>query len=327
MSRLIKLFLISCFLISISACKKEESKEVIIYSNADEEAQLAIQKVLDANGFKGQYILQAFGTNELGGKLLGEGIDIEADLITMSSYYIDSAQKENDMFVDFEIDKQLLGAAKTYRKPLLAIEGSIIINTKEIKKEHLEVPISLKDLSKKEYKDHIAIVDMAGSSTGWLLIQALIDTYGEKESEKIYTKMIENAGPHLENSGSGPLKKVRAGEVAIGFGLRHQAIADKVAGLPIDYVDPSEGNYSISESIAIVKRSDKKVKLAKAMAKCILEEGRKEIIQVYPIPLYEGEENIEPTKVNEKIFSKPLTIELLQEHLDLSEKCRMKAWE
>ena len=55
--------------------------------------------------------------------------------------------------------------------------------------------------------------------------------------------IVENAGPHLENSGSGPLKKVRAGEVAIAFGLRHQAVADRKAGLPIDYVDPAEGNF------------------------------------------------------------------------------------
>ena len=36
-----------------------------------------------------------------------------------------------------------------------------------------------------------------------------------------------NAGDHLEESGSGPLKLVRAGEVAIGFGLRQQAVQIK----------------------------------------------------------------------------------------------------
>ena len=39
------------------------------------------------------------------------------------------------------------------------------------------------------------------------------------------------------------LSKVRAGEVAVGFGLRHQAVADKEDGLPIDYVDPTEGKF------------------------------------------------------------------------------------
>ena len=329
MSKLIKVLLVACFcIVFLGGCKKEESKQVIIYSNADEEAQLAMRKVLDANGFKGKYILQTYGTNELGGKLLGEGIDIEADLITMSSYYIDSAQEENDMFVDLDINKPTLETTPMYRSPLLAIEGTIIVNTTELEKNGINQPVSLKDLTKKEYRDCISIVDMAGSSTGWLLVQALVDEYGEKEAEKMLTDMMKNAGPHLENSGSGPLKKVRAGEVIIGFGLRHQALADKAEGLPIDYIDPKEGNFTISESIAVVKRSEKKTKLAKAMAKCIIDNGRSDIMENYPMPLYEGEK-IEPSALsgNEKSFSQPLTIELLQEHLDLSEKCRMRAWE
>ena len=49
-----------------------------------------------------------------------------------------------------------------------------------------------------------------------------------------FLEIFKNAGPHIESSGSGPIKKVRAGEVAVGFGLRHQAAADKASGLPID---------------------------------------------------------------------------------------------
>ena len=45
------------------------------------------------------------------------------------------------------------------------------------------------------------------------------------------------------------LKKFVPVEVAIGFGLRHQAVADKADGLPVDYVDPTEGNYSLTESM------------------------------------------------------------------------------
>ena len=58
------------------------------------------------------------------------------------------------------------------------------------------------------------------------------------------------------------LKKVRAGEVAIGFGLRQQAVADKLKGLPIDFVDPTEGNFSLTESIAVIDKGDKTNPLA-----------------------------------------------------------------
>ena len=47
--------------------------QVIIYSNADEEAITAMENALDNNGYEGQYMFQTFGTSELGGKLLAEG--------------------------------------------------------------------------------------------------------------------------------------------------------------------------------------------------------------------------------------------------------------
>lgn len=84
------------------------------------------------------------------------------------------------------------------------------------------------------------MTDIKSSSTAWLLIQALLSEYEEEEAHAILAGIYENAGPHIEDSGSGPIKKVRSGEVAIGFGLRHQAVADKNDGMPIDYIDRSK---------------------------------------------------------------------------------------
>ena len=92
------------------------------------------------------------------------------------------------------------------------------------------------------YAGQVAVTDIQSSSTAWLLIQALVDAYGEDGAEETLAAIYDNCGAHIETSGSGPLKLCRAGEVAIGFGLRHQAVADKADGLPIDYVDPTEGN-------------------------------------------------------------------------------------
>lgn len=82
--------------------KKEA--QVIIYSNADDEAVEAMKHALDGNGYRGKYLFQTFGTSELGGKLLAEGTDIEADLVTMSSFYLESAQEQNHMFLDLTFD-------------------------------------------------------------------------------------------------------------------------------------------------------------------------------------------------------------------------------
>lgn len=48
------------------------TEQVVIYSNADDEAVQSMEKTLDANGYAGQYIFQSFGTSELGGRLLAE---------------------------------------------------------------------------------------------------------------------------------------------------------------------------------------------------------------------------------------------------------------
>jgi len=51
----------------------------------------------------------------------------------------------------------------------------------------------------------------------------------------------------------GLVKLIRAGEVAVGFGLRHQAVADKAKGLPVDFIDPVEGNFMLTEAATMWK--------------------------------------------------------------------------
>lgn len=308
----------------IGGCSSTKGDEVVIYSNADEEVIISMTNALNKNGYKGKYIIQSFGTSELGGKLLAEGKDVEADLVTMSSYYIDEAQKKNNMFSDLEFETKPLQEYASYQTPITALQGSIIINTEVLKENNLQPPKTLKDLANQEYEGLISIPDIAGSSTGWLLIQGLMNGYSEDEAKDIMTKIIKNAGPHLESSGSAPIKKVRSGEVAIAFGLRHQALQDKEDGLPIDYIDPIEGNYQLPESIAVIdKEEDKKEKLVMDMAKCIVENSREEILNKYQTVLYEGEKiDLTIAAKYPKEYKEKLTMSLLEKHKDFSESCK-----
>ena len=172
-----------------------------------------MKHTLDSCGYSGQYILQSFGTSELGGKLLAESTHIEADLAD---------------------------------------------------------PV---------YKDMISVTDIKSSSTAWLLIQALVSEYGEEGAKEVLAGIYENAGPHIEDSGSGPIKKVRSGEVAVGFGLRHQAVEDKESGMPMDYIDPLEGNFSLTESVAVIDKGEDTNPRAMEMAECIVINGRAELLE------------------------------------------------
>ncbi len=299
------------------------SDKVVVYSNADDEAVDAMKKALDNNGFKDKYIFQTFGTSELGGKLMAEGKNIEADVVTMSSFYLDSAQAKNKMFKDLTFDYNPLRDKSSFYAPITSQEGTIILNTEKLKELNLPAPKTLKDLANPIYKDQISVTDVKASSTAWLLIQALVDAYGNDGAKEVLAGIYKNAGPHIENSGSAPLKKVRAGEVAIGFGLRQQAVADKAKGLPIDFVDPTEGNFSLTESVAVIDKGDKTKELAMQIAECIVKNARADIIKSYPNPVYEGETADSANKsAFPKIFKEKLTVDLLKQHQDLSEAAK-----
>ena len=301
--------------LSMMGCGSKGNEQVVIYSNADEEALQIMEEALNAKGYEGKYILQGMGTSELGGKLTAEGKKIEADIVTMSSYFIESAQKQHDMFADLTFETAALTDTPAYYTPILANTGAMFVNTEVMKAEGLELPTSIKDLTKPEYAGLVSIPNVMDSSTAWLLIQAIIETYGETEGAEVVKALTQNCGPHIESSGSGPIKKVRAGEVAVGFGLRHQAVADQESGKPIAFIDPVEGNFSLTEAVAVVKKDEAKTKLAMEMAQVIVEDGRKGLIEQYPVALYEGEE-VESihTPLYPKQFASPLTVELLEAH-------------
>lgn len=313
---------VACVLAACSNSSVKSNDQIIIYSNADDEAIAVIQDTLNNKGFEGEYIIQSFGTSELGGKLLAEGKSIEADVVTMASYYIDSAETKNDMFIDLTSSQALMDDISTIQLPILGNIGSIFVNTEMLAKKGLDTPTSLKDLTDPQYKDFISIPNIMDSSTGWLLVQALIAEYGEAEGQRVLTDIIQNVGPHLESSGSGPIKKVKTGEVAIGFGLRSQAVDAKEEGLPIDYIDPIEGNYSLVESVAVIdKEDDEKEKKAKEMALIIANESRKGLLEQYPVALYKGE-TVADQPAFVKKWDTPLTVELLEQHQTIFEAAK-----
>ena len=63
-------------------------------------------------------------------------------------------------------------------------------------------PTRIEDLAQPIYAGHISVPDILGSSTSWLMTQAVIADKGEAEGAKILQAIEKNAGAHLTESGS-----------------------------------------------------------------------------------------------------------------------------
>ena len=61
-----------------------------------------------------------------GGKLLAEGTNLEADLVTMSTFYLQSAQEQNTMFVPLTFPVNTLEEVPDYTAPITSQEAPLL---------------------------------------------------------------------------------------------------------------------------------------------------------------------------------------------------------
>lgn len=316
LKRKILLLLLFVFVVVSGCSTKKDEEPVLIYTNGDEETVTTFSKTLDENGFKGQYKVMNFGSSELAAKLNAEKKDTKADILSFSLFHLETLNEKHNMFEKHGLDvSNVLDQYQSdFFSPNLGFTGTIFYNTAKIKEKNLPIPKSIKDLAKPIYKGQISFPSLAESTTGWLMIQAILDNYEIEEATKIISGIKANAGVHIETSGSSPLKKVEAGEVAIGFGIKHQAQAKKESGASIGLVDVTEGDYTLTEFYAL--SSDNPT--AKKMIDVLTFKGRDAMRTLFPTPLFKDEKQLK----NAKTFSKKLTKELLDKHIKIFEEAK-----
>lgn len=130
--------------------------------------------------------------------------------------------------------------------------GGIIINRTVLEKHGLEAPTSYEDLLKPEYKGLVAMPDPKSSGTGYFFYKNWVNTMGHEGALAFVDKLYGNLKQFTE-SGSGPIKLLKQGEIAIGLALTFQAINEINDGQPLEIIFPETGSpYSLTGS-AIVK--------------------------------------------------------------------------
>lgn len=135
--------------------------------------------------------------------------------------------------------------------------GAIIVNKDILEKYGLEAPETYEDLLKPEYKGLVAMPDPKSSGTGYFFYKNWCNLWGDEAALRYVDALYGNLKQFTE-SGSGPIKLLRQGEVAIGLALTFQAVSEINAGQPFEIIYPPEGSpYSLTGTAIIESHQDK----------------------------------------------------------------------
>jgi len=125
-------------------------------------------------------------------------------------------------------------------------------NTREGSKRQVQTPQSWKDLTNPTLKGQVVMPNPASSGTGYLMVAAWLQLFGEEEGWKFMDALHQNIAMYL-HSGSAPCTRSAQGEFTMGLGADLRAALLKSQGAPIEVVIMKEGSGWDMEVTAIVK--------------------------------------------------------------------------
>jgi iron(III) transport system substrate-binding protein len=134
--------------------------------------------------------------------------------------------------------------------------SAICFNTVEAEARGLPRPSSWADLTDPVYKGQVAMPNPASSGTGYLMVSAWLQLFGEDKGWAFMDALHENIAAYT-HSGSKPCRQAGAGEYTIGLSFEYRASRTKSDGAPIDIILPSEGLGWDMEAAAIIKTTSK----------------------------------------------------------------------
>jgi iron(III) transport system substrate-binding protein len=130
--------------------------------------------------------------------------------------------------------------------------STMCFNTEEAKRANLPKPVKWIDLENPVYKGKITMPHPASSGTGYLMVAAWIQMFGEDKAWAFMDKLHANIATY-SHSGSKPCEQAAAGEYVVGLSFPFRAARLKSQGAPIDVVMAQEGTGWEMQTAAIMK--------------------------------------------------------------------------
>ena len=135
--------------------------------------------------------------------------------------------------------------------------GAFCVNTQRLAARNLPMPKSWKDLENPAFKGEILMPDPNSSGTGYLHVNALLQTLGEEAGWAQLAAVDPNIAQYT-SSGSKPCKAARAGEYTVGISLAFTGLKSIADGYPLALVFPEEGVGYELEASGLMASSDNK---------------------------------------------------------------------
>lgn len=230
-SRTLKIILALSVLAILTACSPNK-ETVIIYSAMMDYRMEMWQEQLNKKFPNDTIVMQSLNTGAFTSRLQMEGKDTSADLfVGLESGNTEIVMHDHpDIFADlssYDTSKYLDDVLQFVKHPNnyhihSRDSGCIILNTKTLADNNLPEPGSYDDLLKPEYKGFLTMPNPKTSGVGYCFFNSMVAARGMDGALAYFEKFADNA-KEFTVSGSGPVKSVDRGEVAVGLGITFQA--------------------------------------------------------------------------------------------------------
>lgn len=239
------------------------SKEsIVICSSSEQFRNDALQEQLNARFPQYNIIVMYMATGKAAAKIYAEGPSSEIDiLVGLETGYLNKIKGSLADITNVSRIQYMDGVTPADNGNLWVTwerqAGAIIVNRSILDKYGLEAPTSYADLLKPEYKGLVAMPDPKSSGTGYFFYKTWVNAMGEANALAYVDQLYGNLKQFTE-SGSGPIKLLKQGEVAIGLALTFQAVNEINDGQPFEIIYPETGSpYSLTGSAIVSGHQEK----------------------------------------------------------------------
>ena len=257
------LILLLLVTVLFTALANQGGKEsIVICASSEQYRNDAMQEQLSARFPEKNIIVMYMSTGKAAAKIYAEGNQTEIDmLVGLETGYLhkiggnlaDISGMSRIPYVDGLRPEENGNLWITWERQA----GAIIVNEDILKKHGLDAPESYQDLLKPEYQGLIAMPDPKSSGTGYFFYKNWVNLWGEEAALRFVDALHGNLKQFTE-SGSGPIKLLRQGEVAIGLALTFQAVSEINDGQPFRIIYPPEGSpYSLTGTAIVDTHQEK----------------------------------------------------------------------